>query len=58
MPMLATSNTSPLIRQTRERLQKEGIAQAKREFWFKVKFCVCLPSAVAIGTFLYVALIF
>ncbi len=32
--------------------------QAKREFWFKIKFSLSLVGAVAIGSFLYFSFLF
>lgn len=32
--------------------------QAKREFWFKIKFSLSLMGAVAIGSFLYFSFLF
>lgn len=32
--------------------------QAKRGFWFKIKFSLCLVGAVAVGSFLYFSFLF
>lgn len=56
MPFITAA--APHQHAARKFLEAQDAAQAKREFWFKIKFCVCLPSAVAVGTFLYVVAIF
>ena len=53
MPFLPTStSSSPLYRQTRERLEARTALQARREFWFAIKFVGCVLGAVTIISFL------
>lgn len=59
MPFLATTNTTPYLRQTRKLLEEQSTAaQAKRERNFKIMFCIGLPTAVLVGSFIFAVIVF
>ncbi len=56
MPFINT--VAPHQQAARKFLEAQGAAQAKREFWFKIKFSACLLAGVAGGTFLFAVIFF